>query len=616
MNSPEAIEEMRASGCPVRAAELLLDGAHPRVRSRLASLARREWCLPLPPESPWIDVLRRRIGREPDVQHPQPGVYALSVVQVEGESLGLVERVVPSDVDVRGFGEFSAGTECGEWRARNWLTRRIGPVEALSRTFFSLERVAPLTAGDRSFERRGESAGLAAALATVWRWRPDRDAGGYVAATGRVDGDGTVHPVDGLETKLAGLEREAPYIRTVLVPCDSGYDEPTVRRTLRIVPVRTVDEALEHVFGGIDMRLALLPPLEAAREALSRELAREHSLAENYAAAAASRIDELDGCERSLVEALSTAVTAISETHRGAAKQAAARFAEIESIIWPGGRPSRDLRVNLVAQLTSMQASALIDTLDPARAVAACERCEAFLENLEALPELALRGSWTRALSASRRLDEAQAQARQQCAVRMVAGNRHQLAQANCNLIEVELHRHAARDEGALARARTALDVGYASNQDAGEAARRRNQLFLRYWEVRIMCLDGRIDEARRRADEMASGWYPAHLLPRFVAESLVCADRKDEALELLERTRLAISPHAAGFERMVLLSASALEAELRMERGERAFRDVVVEFVKGLEEWRPGFIEWPSDPADDRAWIGAVRDAVSRLPY
>jgi hypothetical protein len=34
------------------------------------------------------------------------------------------------------------------------------------------------------------------------------------------------------------------------------------------------------------------------------------------------------------------------------------------------------------------------------------------------------------------------------------------------------------------------------------------------------------------------------------------------------------------------------------------------------LDDWKPGFIQWPRDRDDDDAWITALEDAGSRLPY
>lgn len=195
MTTPELVASLLESGCPVRAAEVLLSSSLPRTRSLVHALARGEWSLPLPSTSPVRDVLRGRIGREPQSLSPQPGVYALSVQRVNGEDLGLVERLVPTMVPSSTDDEFSRGASVGEHRARDWLTRVVGPLKELATSFFALERIQPLPSRTQPADLRGDSAGLAAALATVWRLWPAPD-GDFIAATGRVDSAGGVVPVE------------------------------------------------------------------------------------------------------------------------------------------------------------------------------------------------------------------------------------------------------------------------------------------------------------------------------------------------------------------------------------------------------------------------------------
>jgi tetratricopeptide (TPR) repeat protein len=609
--TPELVRDLLAVGCPVRAAEVMLSSSLPRTRSLVQSLGRGEWSLPVPATSSVRNALRARIGREPQALSPQRGVYALSIRRVSGEDLGLVERLVPTMVPSAANDEFTRGAAAGEHRARDWLARVVGPIKDLATGFFLLEKIQPLPGSSQPADLRGDSAGLAAALATVWRLWSEVD---FIAATGRVDSDGRVHPVDFIEAKLEGLHREAPFIRRVLVPWSKTYCERSTRDHLEIIPIRTVDEALELVFGSRHVRLSLMPPLDAAREAIRLELAREYAFATAYASAALRGLDDsaLSQRERALGEALSTAVNAINLTHRGQAKLAEQAFRQIEQAL------SSALRANPRAQIAAMRTSALIDLLDFDGAIAVCERCADIVDDVDPLPEVVLRGSWARALSAASRLEEAQVQAREQCSITgLDLTNQHQLVQAYCNLIEIELKLHYSGDTEAITRASIAHNHGMRTNTDASQPARDRNRMFLAYWEVRILCAKDHLDVASHHIEDLPKGGYPNHLLLRYLADAYLRRGDKNAALELSMQARRSVSCDANDFERIILLSSTPMESRLRMQCSLPDIREPALEFASLLDAWKPGFIRWPNDDtADDEAWVNALENAVSRLPY
>jgi len=606
----ETVDELVKCGCAVRAAEVLLSSRHARARSLLYGLEQGRWSLPLPATSPVRDALRARIGREPSTLSPQPGVYALSVQHVAGEDLGLVERLVPTSAAPTSANEFTRGAAAGVHRARDWLTRVWGPLQEVRPVYFTLERIPPLPGRTEPADLRGDSVGLAAALATVWRLWPETT---YVAATGQVDAKGRIVPVEFMEAKLEGLRREAPFIDRVLVPWSADYPERIARNGLAIIPVRTIDEALELVFDSKHVQLAVMPPLDAAREAVRLELAREHEFASLYAAAALRALDDgkLAQRDRALVEALSTTVSAINLTHRGQAKEAEQSLRQLEPMLSSG------LRATPRAQIAAMRASSLIDMLDYDRAIAVCEHCADIVETVDALPEVMLRGSWARALSAAGRLEDAQAKVREQCSITSLdLADQHQLVQAYCNLIEIELKLHRRGDTDALERASTALANAARMNANTGQAARDKNQLFLACWQVRILCAGDQLDDASQRTEELATGRYPGQLILRYLAEAYRRRGYASTALDVLVRARTTVSSEAQGFERIVLLSSTPMESRLRQDRSLASVRDPALEFATLLDGWKPGFIQWSRDRDNDDAWIAALEDAASRLPY
>lgn len=608
--TPEKIDELVKGGCPVRAAEGLLSSGQARTQSLLYGLARGSWSLPLPAATPVRDALRARIGHEASTLSPEPGVYALSVQRIADEDLGLVERLVPTSAASASADEFARGAAAGERRARDWLTRVWGPLQGVRPSYFTLERIPPLPDRTEPADLRGDSVGLAAALATVARlWRETT----YVAATGRVDANGRIAPVEFMETKLEGLRREAPFVDRVLVPWSADYPERTTRNGLEIIPVRTVDEALDLVFGSKQVQLAVMRPLDAAREAVQLELAREHEFALLYAAAALRALDDGNVAQqnRPLVEALATAVSAINLTHTGQAKEAEQSFRQLEPMLSSALRPSPR------AQIAAMRVSPLIDMLEFDRAIGVCEHCADIVETVDPLPEVMLRGSWARALSAAGRLEDAQAKVREQCSITTLdLADQHQLVQAYCNQIEIELKLHRRGDTDALARASTALASAARMNANTGQAARDKNQRFLAYWQVRIWCAGDQLDDARQFTEALAAGRYPGQLVLRYLAEAYRRRGDASTAMELLVRARTTMSAESKGFERIVLLSPTPMESRLRREGSLANVREPAREFGMLLDDWKPEFIRWPRDRDDDDAWISALEDASSRLPY
>lgn len=608
--TPEKIDELVKGGCPVRAAEELLSSGQARTRSLLYGLERGSWSLPLPAASPVRNALRARIGHEASTLSPEAGVYALSVQRIADEDLGLVERLVPTSAAPASADEFTRGAAAGELLARDWLTRVWGPLQGVRRSYFTLERIPPLPGRTEPADLRGDSVGLAAALATVWRLWPETR---YVAATGKVDANGRIAPVEFMEAKVEGLQREAPFIDRVLVPWSAEYPERIIRNGLEIIPVRTVDEALQLAFGSKHVQLAVMPPLDAAREAVRLELAREHEFASSCAAAALRALDDskLAQRDRALVEALSTAVSAINLTHTGHAKEAEQSLRQLEPMLSSGLRPTHR------AQIAAMRASSLIDMLHYDRAIAVCEHCADIVETVDPLPEMMLRGSWARALSAAGRLEDAQAKVREQCSITSLdLTDQHQLVQAYCNQIEIELKLHSRGDPDALARASTALAEAARMNANTGQAARDKNQLFLACWQVRVLCAGDQLDDARQRTEELATGRYPGQLVLRYLAEAYRRRGDASTALNVLVRTRTTVSTEAKGFERIVILSSTPMESRLRKERSLTSVREPALEFGMLLDDWKPGFIQWPHDRDNDDAWIAALEDATSRLPY
>jgi ATP-dependent Lon protease len=73
-----------------------------------------------------------------------------------------------------------------------------------------------------------------------------------IAMTGEITLRGRVLPIGGLKEKLLAAHRGG--IKTVLIPADNEKDLPdipdNVKRGLKILPMRTLDEVLKHALTG------------------------------------------------------------------------------------------------------------------------------------------------------------------------------------------------------------------------------------------------------------------------------------------------------------------------------------------------------------------------------
>jgi PDZ domain-containing protein len=95
----------------------------------------------------------------------------------------------------------------------------------------------------------GPSAGLMLALGIYDAITPGRLGDGQrVAGTGTLDLEGRVGGVAGVAQKVLGAEQDGAQV--FLVPADGLADARAVATGMRIVPVRTFDEALGALGGG------------------------------------------------------------------------------------------------------------------------------------------------------------------------------------------------------------------------------------------------------------------------------------------------------------------------------------------------------------------------------
>ncbi|MEA2477632.1 MAG: Lon-like protease [Actinomycetota bacterium] len=92
----------------------------------------------------------------------------------------------------------------------------------------------------------GPSAGMMFSLGLYDALTPgDLTAGKKIAGTGTIDCNGTIGPIGGIEEKVAGAEAAGAEI--FLAPSDEAGDARTAAGNIKIVPVKTFDDALQYL---------------------------------------------------------------------------------------------------------------------------------------------------------------------------------------------------------------------------------------------------------------------------------------------------------------------------------------------------------------------------------
>lgn len=177
---------------------------------------------------------------------PRPGIVTgLAWTSVGGELLHIEALRFPGKGQVQLTGQL--GEVMKESVQAAWsLLRSRGDVLGVSKEAFAEHDVhVHVPAG--ATPKDGPSAGIAmfTALASQFTGRPVRS---DLAMTGEISLRGTVLPIGGLKEKLLAAVRAG--LTTVLIPRENEKDLADVpteaRRKLTIVPVRTIDEVLEH----------------------------------------------------------------------------------------------------------------------------------------------------------------------------------------------------------------------------------------------------------------------------------------------------------------------------------------------------------------------------------
>ena len=92
----------------------------------------------------------------------------------------------------------------------------------------------------------GPSAGLATTLA-IYSSLKQRPLKQEVAVTGEISLQGKVKPVGGIYEKIFGAKQAG--VQTVLIPADNMADVPDGLRGIEVIPVNSIEEALEIVLG-------------------------------------------------------------------------------------------------------------------------------------------------------------------------------------------------------------------------------------------------------------------------------------------------------------------------------------------------------------------------------
>ncbi len=187
-----------------------------------------------------------RYVREDAVQESMPGVVnGLAYTTVGGEVLNIEALRFPGGGKVQLTGQIGEVMKESMQAAWSLVQARAGTLGIDPEDFRKHDVHVHVPAG--AIPKDGPSAGIAmfTALASLFS---DRRVDKGVAMTGEVTLRGLVLPIGGLKEKALAAERAG--IRKVLIPALNLKDVPEIqesaRKKLKIIPVKTVDEVLDH----------------------------------------------------------------------------------------------------------------------------------------------------------------------------------------------------------------------------------------------------------------------------------------------------------------------------------------------------------------------------------
>jgi hypothetical protein len=225
-------------------------------RELLAMLGQGPWCWPLEHDS----VRRERALAIVPTGPPliAPGTVPLITVDAtfSAASLWVLRLGSHGDEDLVGV-SFEADSLQAWEDAATALPRSLPflwrPVQEARDARHLACHLVTMQLGDRSVghptELRGKSFGLGFVLAMA-SWILGVPVPDDLIATGTVDADGRVGPVEGIREKITVIEQHAPRIRRVLVPAYQAHEaQAATTGGLQIVPVDKAARAVELVFG-------------------------------------------------------------------------------------------------------------------------------------------------------------------------------------------------------------------------------------------------------------------------------------------------------------------------------------------------------------------------------
>jgi ATP-dependent Lon protease len=198
-------------------------------------------------EDVYAVVRNNRLATAVTVQasdHAEVGrMFGLGVFNFLGSCLEIEAAVFPSREPGKGSLRFN---EAAGRMARDSVFNAASVIRRLLDIDLADYDVHVNVVGGGTIE--GPSAGLAVVLALVSALQ-NRPLRGDIAATGELSIQGKVKPVGGIPEKVYGALQAG--MRLVLIPYDNRHEVPQDLPDLQVVPVATVQEALQHVWAEV-----------------------------------------------------------------------------------------------------------------------------------------------------------------------------------------------------------------------------------------------------------------------------------------------------------------------------------------------------------------------------
>lgn len=527
---------------------------------------------------------------------PPAGIYVLALH--EESAIGSVRQLHYDYGDNPQWLDFTQNIFSGVSLARRWIAREHS-ISFDKIGHYWLETLHQKRIDSREEKQEGESASLSASLAFIissFKINITRK----ICATAVIDiHTGDLLPVEGIETKLNALCREAPWMDVLYVSKSQEipyYVKDRIEKTgTRIIFATNAYDVFKNEWPDLKYEeLRHGDPIDIAQNAWNLEQEKDHILAHCYAERALETLDSkiLDDPDRLRARLQAQTVKAINLTHRGAAKSALSEFNDIDQILERA--PNGLFDANTQLYVLAYKMSTMLDALERTHLIKILEEGDTLLKYASMAAQLVYQGSALRILIWLGQYQEALERSDKQIELASSRQDRYQKPQIICN--RIQLYLKMKRAEFALPnidrKIAQSFNDGYNINDLLpASSAKRNNKRYLDYWQMRYSAIKGDLDRTLMLCQPMTMRMsFPECYYLRFEIEALANHGHIELAIERSRVARQQLSKRNENrFLLLILYSIDAIEALMRIEYDLGNWVEIAQNFIDRFDNYAPG---------------------------